>query len=457
VTRSARARGIRALLLAAALVPPIALAVQVLPHSPEVPHHDQWGFAALVLKGDAGQLEWKDLWLQNNEHRPVVPYVLLLGLARLTAWNLRAELVLSFACALLGFALLADLLRRTVGRRAPSALPGLVLFASLVFFSMAQQENWASGWQLTVTLNVLAAIAVAWSLECFGATPRGAAAMLCAAAIGAFSFASGLLLLGLVPLALLVAPPGDRRGARLALVATAALVAALLVRLYFVGYYTPLGPAPVSPLALPRAFEQFAFAYVGASFAGQEVDVAQAWGVAGSCVLLASAAWLWSRSPSARRALLPWLLLAAYALASGLSTASGRLFGGALENAVISRYVPISALFWPAVAAAAALALAELRASGWRRAWLAGSAVAGVALVAAALAYTGSYLEGADVYLDHTSQYAIAAQCVLDPESASDDCLSIVCWDPSLARTTATKLQRRHLGPFASPAPRASP
>jgi hypothetical protein len=75
----------------------------------------------------------------------------------------------------------------------------------------------------------------------------------------------------------------------------------------------------------------------------------------------------------------------------------------------------------------------------------------------AARGYAATYLLGADIYLAHANQYAIGGKCVLDLESASDDCLRLVCWDPKLARTMATELRRRHLGPFAPRAPRTAP
>jgi hypothetical protein len=438
----------RGLLLAAALLPPIAVAAEMVRHASGIPHHDQWAFARLVLRSDAGTLAWSDLWLLNNEHRVVVPYVVLLGLARLTAWNLNAELALSFAVALVCFALLVDLLRETVGRHSPGAVAGLVLLTSLAMFSMVQQETWGSGWQITVTLNVLAAVTAAWALVRYDATARGTSIAMLAAIIGAFSFASGLLLLGLVPLALVVSPSPRPLRARARLAAAAALVGAVTAKLYYVGYYSPINHAPVSPLAVPLRFAGFALAYVGATLGAGSVSEAQAWGGLGLLVLAGATLWLWPRSHDQRQALLPWLFLATYTVLAGASTAIGRLSNGP-RTPLLSRYTTISALFWPSVAAAAVLVLAQLRAQGRRWSWLFGTVVAGLVLLVAAPGYIGGYAQGAVVYAVRADQYELAGRCMRNPETATDDCLRLVCWDPKFARTIAQQLAARRIGPYA--------
>ena len=107
----------------------------------DVPYQESWELAPVVERALDGQVRPADLWLQNNEHRPVLP-----------GWNARAEMFVSLACACATLGLLGLLLVRT-GRafqvlHAALALPAL----SAALLSFAQWQNWLWGWQLTLLL-----------------------------------------------------------------------------------------------------------------------------------------------------------------------------------------------------------------------------------------------------------------------------------------------------------------
>jgi len=101
---------------AAVAAPPALTLALIAVHGVNVPQWDQWAMPSLFKAFDLGTLDFADFWAQRNEHRPVVPQAIDFGLAQLTAWDIRVELFFDFAVALVTFALLVVLLRRTLDR-----------------------------------------------------------------------------------------------------------------------------------------------------------------------------------------------------------------------------------------------------------------------------------------------------------------------------------------------------
>ena len=68
----------------------------------DTPWGDEWDSTLPLLeKMQAGTLGWADFFAFHNEHRIFFPRLLTFGLARLTDWNVRAELLVIWllACA----------------------------------------------------------------------------------------------------------------------------------------------------------------------------------------------------------------------------------------------------------------------------------------------------------------------------------------------------------------------
>jgi hypothetical protein len=120
----------------------------------DVPIGDQWEMVERFDKFFSGTLTLNDVWRQHNEHRPMFPIIYMIGLGAVTGWNTGAEIASSVVMAIATFLLVTW--RLIVLRRSePAWQRWVVPFASLVFFSTVQWENWIQGWQLGVFMCVL--------------------------------------------------------------------------------------------------------------------------------------------------------------------------------------------------------------------------------------------------------------------------------------------------------------
>jgi hypothetical protein len=294
---------------------------------------DQWnGIAPLFEKWFAGTLGFADFWAQHNEHRVIVPRLLMFALGLLTRWNTVAEMyatqvVLTFLAMILVGMFLRDC-------KASNRL-WLMLPIALLAFSLRQIENMLWGWQLGFVL--VAALAVA-SLACLSLLNRserrtlkcGGALLFAAGAT--FSSAQGLSVwpVGLVPL--LLAPL--ERKTKTVLIAGWTVAAAIACAAYFHDY-----ARPYQQPSLAFSFQYFA-TIIGSSLF-HVVDVAT---LAGAIVLLliaAVAVLVYKEDQWGRHSF--WLAVLVYGLLIQLQITVGRSLYG-VEQAISSRYTTCSLL-----------------------------------------------------------------------------------------------------------------
>ena len=97
----ARNKLARTLSLCAFFVPAGYLFFLIRRYGVDVPFLEQWNVALLFEKLSQGTLTAADLFAQQNEYRQFFPHVLLVGIGRLTNWNVKYDLYLIFLCACL--------------------------------------------------------------------------------------------------------------------------------------------------------------------------------------------------------------------------------------------------------------------------------------------------------------------------------------------------------------------
>lgn len=322
-------------------LPAAVLAVFVARYGIALPYWDQWELVPLLDKVYGGTATFADFFALHNAHRILFPRGIMIGLARLTAWDIRAELAVNVALGLALFAawlfLLQTNLRRDVGfSRFPWALAG-----SITIFSMAQWRNWLWGWQLQIFLCVAMAL---WAVALLAWRPRGwgLAAALAAAVIGTFSFAAGLAIwpAGAVVL-LAAAPEGKPAKGPLALWCIAAFAAA---GAYLYGFTTPAdAKAPASILDSIL----YVLAFIGGGAWNAHAPVAAGLGLFGLTMAAICLVRL-LRHPAARAKAAPFAAIALFVLASAIIAAMGRA-GEGMAQAVESRYATFAGPFWLAL------------------------------------------------------------------------------------------------------------
>ena len=185
-------RGRTALVYALALLPAFALLRAVDLNAVSVPFMDDWQFVPLIEQVRGGDIPWKALVAPHDEHRLLIPRVLIIATTILSGGNYRAQCFLTVAVvAALSLALLF-LLRRSLGPGRPAAVAWLL--ANLVLFSPIQWHNWLWPMQFAYFLpfTFLGLALAAWYSD-LGTGARHALALLAAWA-ATWSFIQGLLL-----------------------------------------------------------------------------------------------------------------------------------------------------------------------------------------------------------------------------------------------------------------------
>ena len=320
----------------------------------DVPYGDQWdGTCHLFQKMEAGTLGIPDFYELHNEHRIFFPRLIAFGLAKLTHWNVRAELLVIWLLACV-CSLNIWRLAEVTGWRKSRGRTWLLFAANLLLFTPLQWENLLWGFQIGFFLPIACATACLWIARS-ARHPFDFLGSLILCLVCTFSVASGFSA-WILTLPLLLAGDGksrDRKGWWLLWLATA--VAS--VCLYFRGYEKPsYHPSPLEALKHPWDAMRFWLAYLGNPFGSgtalADTAIAQAAGAVLIAALAGCSVYLWKNRRD--RALvsnsLPWFMLAGIALFNGALTMIGRM-GFGTPAALMSRYIsfavmlPVALLF----------------------------------------------------------------------------------------------------------------
>jgi hypothetical protein len=351
--RSIAATIVRLLLLA---LPGLWLGYLIFSYAVDVPFGDQWdGIAPLFVKMRSGTLGFSDFFAFHNEHRIFFPRLLIFPLAKLTNWNVRAEVALIWVLACL-CALNVWRLSRVTGFGTVSSRWWLLLFANVLLFTPMQWENVLWGFQVGFFLPLVAMTALPWA-ACGRKRLGNFALTMVLCLISTFSIASGFCSwLLCAPLLLFL---GEKRKTRDEVITWTIWIAVALasVVIYFHGYKGPgLHPNQLEVLQEPVPACQFILAYLGNPFSsGTEIDHQLLAQVTGAILLAALAAvatyvWRWRKDRALVAQTLPWMALSSITLCNAVLTMFGRLgygIGGALQSRYISFSVllPIALLF----------------------------------------------------------------------------------------------------------------
>jgi len=341
-----------ALLLAA---PALWLGYLVFRYGVDVPYFDHWfGVCPLFEKMDAGTLRAADFWEFHNGHRILFPRLIFFGLAKLTHWNVRVEMfvtwLLAVACALNVWRL-----ARATGWPSGTGY-GLFFLANVLVFTPLEQENWLFGFCIQLVLPVACTTGALWVARALR-FPASFVLSMILCLVATYSVASGFISWLLVG-ALLFLLPGEthwRRRKWWCLVWVLVFVASC--GMYFQGFAAANDPEhPITDVFKHPIFcAHFFLVFLGSAFAhGTSFDaLSVATSMGGVLMLLVVGAtayvWRWRREAMLLTQALPWFMMILVGILNGAIT-TARFYQG-LEHALMGRYlvfslmVPVGLLF----------------------------------------------------------------------------------------------------------------
>jgi len=314
-----------------------------------IPTWDEWHTpGSQFASWCAGTLTISDLLSLHNESRKFFPRLLYFTLAAFGGWDVRKEMRVMFLLVCVLCVLLLILLRRTSGATLVSSLLTWALMVSLCF-APVQVENFLYGIQgeaFYVGTAVVAAAVLNLSRALFPIKVLGNAIL---ALTATYTFAHGMLLWALAwPLA---APNESiRRRSRIWWYITYAVVGITSISCYFIGYHRPsYHPEPASVIGSFGQLCHYFVLWVGRYFASDFGDPLILGIIAVLFFAIAVAfAFETIKRRGDWRTFYPWLLIGAYACATGAITAVGRL-GFGVQQALDTRYVAFSLFFYIAL------------------------------------------------------------------------------------------------------------
>jgi len=329
-----------------------------------VPVADEWAFIWLYREIHAGNIPLDFLLGQHNEHRMLVPRLLMTASAFLSGYNLKANMYLALVLALGQYYLLARLARD----QSPSNTRYLALAHALVamlLLSLMHHEVWLYGINMmwfVANLFVVAGIRVLYRGGTGSVSLRMGLAASCA--MGAMLTAAHGALAWLVLLPLVLRLPGSLRQRWQRTGLWLGLFGLSLV-LYLQGYHTPHGhPDPLAALRTPHMGVVGFLAVLGAPLLHANVAFAALAGLVPALAYFYFVLRAWRRGSWHDEA--PWFALGLYALLFAGATTVGRI-GFGLDYALTGRYLLTSVTLWCAVIYLARMALASTAAAAGGR------------------------------------------------------------------------------------------
>ncbi len=142
--------------------PALLVGVFIYLYGVDVPYWDQWdGVCPMFEKMEAGTLRLADFCAQQNEQRIFFPRLIMFGLAKLTHWNIRVELLTIWLLACLCAFSLWRLARASGWGRSGDG-NWLLLAANTLLFTSLQVENWLWGMAIVFLLTLFCLTACLW-------------------------------------------------------------------------------------------------------------------------------------------------------------------------------------------------------------------------------------------------------------------------------------------------------
>jgi hypothetical protein len=324
--------------------PALFIGILVFKNGVDFPVLDEWdGTAPLFEKLGDGTLGFADFFAQHNEHRIFFPRLIFFGLGRLTHWNVRVELWVTWFLALVCLFNIWQIARRT--NRHHTFWP--LLAASVLLFSPLGVANFLWGFQVGFLLPLACITAGIWAAAYLRHPFNFVVAMLLCT-ICTFSIASGFAS-WLLTAPLLLFAQAQSKVSRKWWVIWVSLFS-LEVLAYFWGYEKPPNHPPLWWFLFhPLTAAEYVLLFFGGPFTYgttlPSLPVGLVMGALLLLILLIAGSYIWNKR-SDRGLLgdtLPWLMLAMITVTSAVLIMIGRVgFGPGQARA--SRYLQFAVM-----------------------------------------------------------------------------------------------------------------
>ena len=348
-----------------AIFPALVLGWLVWRYGVNLPVWDEWNVPGVaIVQSVTEQITWEHWIYQHNESRKLFPRLLFVPLARLTNWNIKYEMLVSFllACSI---SFNVYHLSKITLNCSPRKRGIYLLFANLLIFSPMQWDNWLWGLQAITFVpiaSITASLAIIFSQNYLFIKFLSSGIL---ATVATFSFANGLLSwIVIFPSSIWVSRQHKKR--------TTPIVAGWLLLFIFnlTVYFYNFVKAESSPSfleAFVNPFRTIAYfvSYIGSPLGLQTLWLNQVFGLMVIVLFCFCCYYLWKNRQNnllLNRAF-PWLSIGSYTIGSGILTTIGRV-GFGVEQSLESRYITFSTYGMLSLIYLLAIILAELRSKG---------------------------------------------------------------------------------------------
>jgi hypothetical protein len=223
----------RAFLILLGVLPALFLFADIHAFAVNVPFMDDWQFVPLLEKTKNGTLTFEDLFAPHDEHRLLVPRMIIIASMFATGGDYRVQSFVTFAVVAIISACLLWLMMRLDGRS--NRVVGTWALANIALFSPIQFHNWLWPMQFAYFLPYsFLALCFCVLYARIPALPKFVLAAVFALA-GNYSFVQGNLIWPATLLVILFAPEIIREGIRRKFAIAWSVLGALAVTLYFWG------------------------------------------------------------------------------------------------------------------------------------------------------------------------------------------------------------------------------
>jgi len=333
----------------------------------DTPYWDQWWHTDLIGKAFEGTTSFSDYWRLINEHRVFFPNFIFVALAKITHWNIRAELFVTFIMATLTYLVLT--LKIVKVNKIFRTQKELWLFPLLAvfFFSFSLHAVWMWGLHLIILVAALSLAAMIVLLANQHITRLRFFGACTCAVVASLSFGTGLVgwAVGFV---LILLNPGDALRKKQYLLALWACLMVATILVYFVGYKaTDANQSAMDAIFHPIQSCGYVLAYIGSPLSPFNKHFAVLMGIIG----IASAVYplfFIKKLPKPDSADLVVVGLCLLGLGSAFLTTLKQWPEG-LEQALSSRYIIWPTFFW--IGLFIRLATSANLASKWKKAIIA--------------------------------------------------------------------------------------